>query len=167
MYKSKKRISNRWICKGKSYLSDKMTLKLKKINEKDIFQIMKWRMLPDVTKYMYTDPKLSKDSQLKWYKEITQSDSVKYWLENKTFSQEEIAARFHERIETIHPFNNGNGRFGRILIEYFCKREKMKIPTWGEKLKSDMKLRRKTYIDAFVEVRQSGDYQQLISVMFS
>jgi len=57
-----------------------MTLKLIKIKEKDIYQIMEWRMLPDVTKYMYTDPKLSKESQLKWYKDITQSDNLKYWL---------------------------------------------------------------------------------------
>jgi len=57
-----------------------MTLKLIKIQEKDIYQIMEWRMLPDVSKYMYTDPKLSKESQLKWYKQTTLSDKVKYWL---------------------------------------------------------------------------------------
>lgn len=57
-----------------------MTLKLIRIKEEDIYQLMEWRMLPEVTKYMYTDPKLTKESQLKWYKNISQSDTVKYWV---------------------------------------------------------------------------------------
>ena len=57
-----------------------MTLKLIRIREEDICQVMEWRMLPEVTKYMYTDPKLTKESQLKWYKNISKSDKVKYWV---------------------------------------------------------------------------------------
>ncbi len=58
-------------------------------------------------------------------------DDLNFWLENGTYQEKEFAARLRERIETIHPFNNGNGRFGRILTEYICEREKMAIPTWG------------------------------------
>ena len=43
-----------------------------------------------------------------------------FWIKSKTFSDYELAARFHERIETIHPFANGNGRFGRIITEQIC-----------------------------------------------
>ena len=57
-----------------------MTLKLIGIKEEDICQVMEWRMLPEVTKYMYTDPELTKKSQLKWYKNISQNDTVKYWV---------------------------------------------------------------------------------------
>jgi len=63
-----------------------MTLKLKTINKEDLSQIMEWRMMPEVTKYMYTDPKLTIDSQLKWHEDISNSNEVKYWIiefENK------------------------------------------------------------------------------------
>lgn len=36
-----------------------MSLELRKIKRDDLEMIMNWRMDPDVTKYMYTDPKLS------------------------------------------------------------------------------------------------------------
>jgi len=50
-------------------------------------------------------------------------DDLRHWMEKREMPFQEIAARFHERIETIHPFPNGNGRFGRILIQHFCKIE--------------------------------------------
>ena len=37
-------------------------------------------------------------------------DDVKYWIENKTFSEDETAARFHHRLVSIHLFPNGNHR---------------------------------------------------------
>ena len=41
-------------------------------------------------------------------------DDLKYWLEKRQITPfKKFPARFHERIETIHPFPNGNGRFGR------------------------------------------------------
>lgn len=94
-------------------------------------------------------------------------DDLKYWLENNTYEEKEFAARLHERIETIHPFNNGNGRFGRIVTEYICKREKMKIPTWGAKLNSVPSVRRKEYVASLVKARKEFDFKDLINFMFS
>lgn len=47
-----------------------MELKLLKINEEDLSTLMEWRMLPEVTKYMYTDPKLTLDMQREWYNTV-------------------------------------------------------------------------------------------------
>jgi Fic-DOC domain mobile mystery protein B len=37
-------------------------------------------------------------------------DDAKYWIENGTFSPDELAIRFKHRIVSIHCFPNGNGR---------------------------------------------------------
>jgi Fic-DOC domain mobile mystery protein B len=91
---------------------------------------------------------------------------LKFWLQEKSFVLNEISARFHERIETIHPFVNGNGRFGRILIEYFCKQKKFQIPTWGLTYKNDPKKRRDNYISVLENARRNGEYEPLIQFMF-
>jgi hypothetical protein len=57
-----------------------MSLELKKIKRDDLEQIMNWRMDPQVTKYMYTDPKLTLVQQLEWYDRIIESSTEKYWL---------------------------------------------------------------------------------------
>ncbi len=92
---------------------------------------------------------------------------LEYWIENTTFPTPEIAARFHEKIETIHPFANGNGRFGRILVEYFCKQNTFAIPSWGSTLAADPQLRRKTYVASLDHARKKLDYNALIQFMFS
>ncbi|WP_062199837.1 UDP-4-amino-4,6-dideoxy-N-acetyl-beta-L-altrosamine N-acetyltransferase [Massilibacterium senegalense] len=56
-------------------------VKLRKIKKSDLKMIMEWRMSPEVTKYMYTDPKLTLEDQEKWYEKINQqSDVEKYWI---------------------------------------------------------------------------------------
>jgi UDP-4-amino-4,6-dideoxy-N-acetyl-beta-L-altrosamine N-acetyltransferase len=57
-----------------------MSLKLIKLKKEDIFMVMKWRMLPEVTKYMYTEPELTEKSQLEWFNKISQSNECKYWI---------------------------------------------------------------------------------------
>ena len=42
-------------------------------------------------------------------------DDCNFWIENKTFGEDEIAIRFKHRIVKIHPFPNGNGRHSRLL----------------------------------------------------
>lgn len=57
-----------------------MSVTLRDITKDDLEQIMKWRMDPDITRYMNTDPQLTLDSQKKWFEKINSDDSVKYWL---------------------------------------------------------------------------------------
>lgn len=44
-------------------------------------------------------------------------DNVQYWINNKTFSIDEICVRLHHELVWIHPFPNGNGRFSRIICD--------------------------------------------------
>ena len=44
-------------------------------------------------------------------------DDIKYWIENKTYSPEEIAIRFKHRVVSIHCFPNGNGRHSRMMTD--------------------------------------------------
>jgi len=57
-----------------------MSLKLRKIKNEDLELIMKWRMSPQVTSYMYTDPVLTIESQRLWLGSISKSDEVLYWI---------------------------------------------------------------------------------------
>jgi len=89
------------------------------------------------------------------------------WVNLRSYPADYVASRFHERIETIHPFANGNGRFGRILTEQICLDLKISKPTWGLQFSHDPAQRRKHYIDAIVAARRNLDYDPLIGVMFS
>jgi Fic-DOC domain mobile mystery protein B len=44
-------------------------------------------------------------------------DDTAYWIENSTFSPDEIAIRFKHRIVCIHCFPIGNGRHSRLMTE--------------------------------------------------
>lgn len=52
-----------------------MNISLKKIDENDLDLLRKWRMQENVTKYMLTDPKITKESQLEWFKKINNDET--------------------------------------------------------------------------------------------
>lgn len=108
-----------------------------------------------------------KDPHEIWPQLYQLEKDLEFWLSDDSLSSQETAARFHERIETIHPFANGNGRFGRIITEQICKYRQFEVPRWGAKLKSDPNMRRKAYIDALVLSRRNGSYNELMEIMFS
>lgn len=57
-----------------------MAVTLRKIQDSDLENIMRWRMAPDITRYMNTDPQLTLEGQRKWLASIEQNSDVKYWL---------------------------------------------------------------------------------------
>lgn len=60
-----------------------MSITLRKIHEDDLELIMYWRMSPEVTNYMYTDPVLTIEDQIKWYKKVMENKEYeKYWIIN-------------------------------------------------------------------------------------
>ena len=44
-------------------------------------------------------------------------DDTKYWIDHKTFSEDEIVIRFSHRLVQIHLFPNGNGRHSRLIAD--------------------------------------------------
>jgi Fic-DOC domain mobile mystery protein B len=60
-------------------------------------------------------------------------DDIKHQIEQKTYSLDEIAARFHHRLVFIHPFPNGNGRHARLLADAFLLSLEQPRFTWGAK----------------------------------
>ena len=57
-----------------------MSVTLRKVTEGDLEQIMRWRMDPEITHYMNTDPKLTLEGQKKWFAKVQQDPDVSYWI---------------------------------------------------------------------------------------
>ena len=57
-----------------------MSLRLRKIKECDLENIINWRMMPEVTNYMYTNPILDLEKQKIWFSKIQKSDKDLYWI---------------------------------------------------------------------------------------
>jgi UDP-4-amino-4,6-dideoxy-N-acetyl-beta-L-altrosamine N-acetyltransferase len=57
-----------------------MILRFLRIREAHLEKVRLWRMLEDVTKYMYTDPRVSQEDQRKWYYRIVEDQSRMDWV---------------------------------------------------------------------------------------
>lgn len=72
------------------------------------------------------------------------------------------AALIHYQFETIHPFLDGNGRVGRLLITLFLMEKKF-LTTPALYISYFLKRNRIEYYDRMTEVRQKGNYEQWIT----
>ena len=71
------------------------------------------------------------------------------------------AALLHYQFETIHPFLDGNGRIGRLLITLFLMQNQA-VSSPILYLSYYLKSNRIEYYDRMAEVRKSGNYEQWI-----
>lgn len=86
----------------------------------------------------------------------------KYWIENNTFSEGEIAIRFKHRLVSIHLFPNGNGRHSRLCADILVSHALNKpIFTWGGKNITNKGKTRTKYLNAIYEA-DKGNIEPLI-----
>ena len=88
-------------------------------------------------------------------------DDIKFWIDNKTFSEKEIAIRFHHRLVQIHPFPNGNGRVSRLMADLLMRKLGQRELNWGSENLENISDIRKKYIFALQEADR-GNYNSLL-----
>lgn len=135
------------------------------LTEKFIKNLHK-RMYGDVWKWAGEFRKTKKNIGIPWTQigiELKYLlDDTKYWIENNSYSPEEIAIRFKHRIVSIHCFPNGNGRHSRmmadIIIESIFGRD---IFSWHQSNMVKANKTRKKYIEALKKA-DNGNIEPLI-----
>jgi Fic-DOC domain mobile mystery protein B len=86
---------------------------------------------------------------------------VRYWIENGSFSPDEIAVRLHHRLVAIHPFPNGNGRHARLMADALAVKLGRPAFTWGSTNLIKQGESRARYLDA-IRTADNGDIQRLL-----
>lgn len=89
------------------------------------------------------------------------SDFEKYMHKPAVYSELVNCALLHYQFETIHPFLDGNGRVGRLLITLYLHwkgiiEKPIFYPSYY------LKKHRVEYYDRLMEVRNSGNYEQWV-----
>ena len=115
-----------------------------------------------------------KNIGIDWHQISTQLklliDDTKFWIENDTYTWDEIATRFHHQLVHIHIFPNGNGRHARFITELLLESHGQKPFTWGiynnpTPLETESE-RRKEYIAALIAA-DAGSYGLLLKFVRS
>ena len=145
--------------------------KPKEILNESFMKRLHKRMFGDVWKWAGTFRQSDKNIGVSWY--IISSDlknlcdDVHYWMENKIYSEDEIAARFHHRLVSIHLFSNGNGRHARliadILLENILHKPRF---SWGRADLYNSGDDRGRYIQS-LQAADKGDYAPLLEFVRS
>ena len=89
------------------------------------------------------------------------SDLEKYINSDDSLDPLIQAALIHYQFETIHPFLDGNGRIGRLLITLFLIEKKV-ISCPSLYISYFLKMNRIEYYDRMSQVRKNGDYEQWV-----
>jgi Fic family protein len=90
------------------------------------------------------------------------SDLEKYINADDNLDALVRAALIHYQFETIHPFLDGNGRIGRLLITLFLMENSI-LSTPALYISYFLKKNRIEYYDRMTEVRGKGNYEQWVT----
>lgn len=86
----------------------------------------------------------------------------RFWIENQSFSPDEIAVRLSHRLVAIHPFSNGNGRHSRLMADILINKHfGLQRFSWGSKSLVKKGEARTAYLRA-LQAADQMDYRPLI-----
>ena len=145
--------------------------KPKDILNESFMKLLHNKMFCNVWKWAGKFRQSEKNIGVPWYKifiELKQlCDDVKYWIANKIFPEDEIAARFHHRLVSIHLFPNGNGRHARLVADILLENILNKPAfTWGNANLVKSGDDRKRYIESLITADR-GEYKHLLEFVRS
>lgn len=90
------------------------------------------------------------------------NDDCFFWIENHSFSEEEIAIRYKHKIVNIHCFANGNGRHSRLMADIIVSHLFNKnIFSWSRSGLVKKGLERRNYLNAI----RSADNGNIVPLM--
>lgn len=84
---------------------------------------------------------------------------LRAWEEEK-FSASEIGVRLHHRLVWIHPFENGNGRWARLVTNLYLRLSKVEPVLWPDDAEFVKKEFRPRYLKA-MKAADAGDFKLL------
>ena len=98
--------------------------------------------------------------------DVALGDLEQYLNENEELDYLIKIALIHYQFETIHPFLDGNGRIGRVLITLYLMQNKV-LNSPALYISYFLKKNRVEYYDRMTEVRNKGHYEQWIKFFLS
>lgn len=92
-------------------------------------------------------------------------EDTKIRIHASSYNPQEIAARFHHRLVSIHPFPNGNGRHARLATDLLCRAQDWPEPLWGRSGLISPEEARQNYLEA-LRAADSHNLAPLIAFMW-
>jgi Fic-DOC domain mobile mystery protein B len=123
------------------------------------------RMFKDVWKWAGQFRTSNKNIGVDWPKiseELVKlCGDTEYWIKNKTYPPDELGARFHHRLISIHPFPNGNGRHARLMTDILMGHLNEKKFSWGAKAENDSIVRDGEVRDNYLIALRAADNKNI------
>lgn len=155
------------ILKAQTWLAGKKSLDA--LSDKFLRDLHK-RMFGDVWKWAGDYRRSDKNIGVSWHQIPTSLHQLlqdaRYWVENGTYGLDEIGARFHHRLVSVHCFANGNGRHARLATDTLLRAHKLEPFSWGSAALGDVSAERVRYIAA-LRSADLHDYQSLLAFVRS
>jgi len=79
-----------------------MASRLRRIREDDLERVREWRMLPDITRYMYSDPQITPEEQQAWFARIDASPRDRVWIIELTDGDVPVGLLSLNDIDSVH-----------------------------------------------------------------
>ena len=93
-----------------------------------------------------------------------------YWINKSSYPPDEIGARFHHRLVSVHVFVNGNSRHARLMTDILLTSVGQAIFTWGMTTSNEVieveGALRQAYITALKKA-DGGDWDALLEFVRS
>lgn len=89
-------------------------------------------------------------------------DDYSFWTRSRMGSQR-VAVRLHHRLVQIHPFENGNGRWARMVANIYLRQNNERMIQWPEEELYIKSTFREEYVDALRDADEQN-YQPLMEM---